>query len=226
MVNFTKSEPSTEVLKKLEEEKKKKSGTYKIPEVVEAIKTEFHNKCYICEQKNITNINVEHFKPHRGGSDRELMFDWNNLYYACGHCNNLKLAKYDDILDPGNLDDDVENLIHYGMLTLHKRAKVKIVGCVDNEKVNSTVELLNYVYNGKTAIKDAEAINIKHDLVKVLLDFTIWLNDYDDELEDDEREDLKRNIRKGLNVKSAFTAFKRQIIKDTDYLYNEFKEYF
>jgi len=226
MVNFTKSKPSTEVSKKLQEEKKKQSGTYNIPEVVEAINIEFHNKCYICEQKNIKNINIEHFKPHRGGADRDLMFDWNNLYYACGHCNNLKLSKYDDILDPGNPNDDVESLIHYGMPILHKRAEVKIAGCVDNEKVKSTVELLNYVYNGKTAIKDAEAVNIKHDLVKELSKFTEWLRDYDDdELEDDEREVLKRNIRKGVNVKSAFTAFKRQIIKDTEYLYNEFKEY-
>lgn len=54
----------------------------------------------------------------------------------------------------------------------------------------------------------------------------MWLNKYDDdELEEDEKEYLKRNIRKGLNVKSAFTAFKRQIIKDIDYLYQEFKEY-
>lgn len=225
MINFIKETPSADVLKKLQEEKIKQSGTYNIPEVVAALNDEFHNKCYICEQKNIKNLNIEHFMPHKG-TDRDLMFDWNNLYYACGHCNNLKLSKYDNILDPGNPDEDVESLIHYGMPILHKRSKVEITGCSDDEKVKNTVELLNYVYNGKTAIKDIEAVNIKKDLVEELLKFTTWLVEYDDdELEDDEREDLKRNIRKGLNKKSAFTAFKRQIIKDTDYFYQEFKEY-
>ena len=47
----------------------------------------------------------------------------------------------------------------------------------------------------------------------------------DDELEEDEREELKRKIRKGLSPKSAFTAFKRQIVKDIPYLYEDFKEY-
>lgn len=225
MINFIKAIPSAEVLRKLQEEKIKQSGTYNIPEVVEALSDEFHNKCYICEQKNIKNLNIEHFKPHKG-INRDLMFDWNNLYYACGHCNNLKLSKYDNILDPGNPDEDVESLMHYGMPILHKRSKVEIIECSDDEKVKNTVELLNYVYNGKTAIKDIEAVNIKKDLVEELLKFTTWLVEYDDdELEDDEREELKRNIRKGLNKKSAFTAFKRQIIKDTNYFYQEFKEY-
>lgn len=225
MVNFRKGTPSQEVLEKLAEEKKKANGTYNIPEVVNALKEEFHDKCYICEQKNIKGINIEHFKPHKGNKD--LMFDWNNLYYACGHCNNLKLSKYDNILDPGNPNEDVEASLRYGMPILHKRAQVEITASVEeNEKVKNTVELLNYVYNGKTAIKDIEAVNIKKDLVKELVQFTEWLREYDDdELEEDEREDLKRNIRKGLNVKSPFTAFKRQIIKDTQYLYEEFKEY-
>lgn len=225
MINFIKKAPSQEVLDKLEEEKGKSNGEYNIPVVVNALKEEFHDKCYICEQKNIKSINIEHFKPHKG-SNKELMFDWNNLYYACGHCNNLKLSKYDNILDPGNPEEDVEKSIHYGMPILHKRAQVEIKACVDNEKTNNTVELLNYVYNGKTAIKDIEAVNIKNDLVKDLVQFTNWLREYDDdELEDDEKEDLKRKIRKGLNAKSAFTAFKRQVVKDIEYLYEEFKEY-
>lgn len=226
MINFIKSTPSDEILKKLSEEKVKKSGTYNIPEVVEALEKEFHNKCYICEQKNVKSINIEHFKPHKD-KDMDLKFDWNNLYYACSHCNNLKSSKYDNILNPGDPEDDVENFMHYGMPILHKRANVEIKACVENnEKVNNTVELLNYVYNGKTAIKDIEAINIKNDLVKELVNFTKWLNEYDDdELEEDEKEALKRNIRKGLNTKSAFTAFKRQIVKDIDYFYNEFKEF-
>ena len=59
MINFTKQVPSEEVLTKLAEEKNKPNGTYNIPEVVNALKQEFHDKCYICEQKNIKSINIE-----------------------------------------------------------------------------------------------------------------------------------------------------------------------
>lgn len=100
MINFRKGTPSSEVLVKLEEEKKKVHGSYRLDEVITALKEEFHDKCYICEQKHITSINIEHFTPHKGNKD--LMFDWYNLYWVCSHCNNIKLAKYDNILDPGN----------------------------------------------------------------------------------------------------------------------------
>ena len=225
MINFVKITPSKEVLDKLEEEKAKVNGTYNLPEVVEVLKEEFHDKCYICEQKNVKNINIEHFIPHK--KNKDLMFDYNNLYYACGHCNNTKLAQYDSILDPGNPNEDVEAFLHYGMPILHKRENGTITATVpETEKIRNTIELLHYVYNGKTAIKDIEAINIKKDLVEELAAFTAWLREYDDdELEEDEREELKRKIRKGLSPKSAFTAFKRQIVKDIPYLYEDFKEY-
>lgn len=59
------------------------------------------------------------------------------------------------------------------------------------------------------------------------MEFTKWLQAYDDdELEDEEKEFYKRKIRKGLSAKSPFTAFKRQIIKDTQYLYEEFGDFF
>lgn len=225
MINFKKITPSQIVLNKLAEEKEKANGTYNLPEVVESLHNEFHDKCYICEQKGLTNINIEHFIPHRG--NKELKFDYNNLYYACGHCNNTKLARYDNILNPGDQNDDVEAFLHYGMPILHKRENVKITAAVEEtEKIKNTVELLNYVYNGKTDIKDIEALNIRNDLVKELVSFTTLLREYDDdELEEDEKENLTRKIRKGLNAKSSFTAFKRQIIKDSDWFYSEFKEY-
>ena len=74
----------------------KKDGDYKCRCVLRILRDDFKNKCYICERKDIADINVEHFKPHRN-KNRDLKFDWNNLFYACGHCNNIKLAQYNDI---------------------------------------------------------------------------------------------------------------------------------
>ena len=63
---------------------------YRKGEVFRTLVDDCHGKCYICEDKP-TTINVEHIIPHR--SDPALKFDWNNLFIACGHCNNIKHAK-------------------------------------------------------------------------------------------------------------------------------------
>ncbi|KJU86909.1 hypothetical protein MBAV_000898, partial [Candidatus Magnetobacterium bavaricum] len=40
--------------------------------VLDALKRDFNNKCYICETAAPLKIDVEHFVPH--GDDRGLMF--------------------------------------------------------------------------------------------------------------------------------------------------------
>lgn len=65
MINFTKTVPSQEVLDKLAAEKEKANGDYGLKEVLDAVEEEFHGKCYICEQKGLTSINVGHFIPSR-----------------------------------------------------------------------------------------------------------------------------------------------------------------
>lgn len=62
MIYFPKSQPAPECL---EIEKSKANGDYKQPEVLERLQDDFKNKCYLCEDKDITSINVEHFKPHQ-----------------------------------------------------------------------------------------------------------------------------------------------------------------
>jgi uncharacterized protein (TIGR02646 family) len=91
MIYIQKSQPAPECLAQQKD--------YKCGDVIPRLKADFHNKCYLCEDKGITSINVEHFIPHRG--DKNLMYDWDNLFYSCGHCNNTKLAipKFNNILN-------------------------------------------------------------------------------------------------------------------------------
>lgn len=65
-----------------------KEEAYRGGDVFETLKADFCCKCYLCEDAEVTVPNVEHFEPHKG--DMEKKYDWNNLFYACGHCNNLK----------------------------------------------------------------------------------------------------------------------------------------
>ena len=82
-------------------ESQKTMGSYHEADVTELLKRDFHDKCYICELKNLTDVQVEHLRPHHGRTIKERVFDWNNLFYSCPHCNSMKNAsKYDGrILD-------------------------------------------------------------------------------------------------------------------------------
>jgi 5-methylcytosine-specific restriction endonuclease McrA len=77
-------------------------------EVIRMLKSDFRNKCYLCEQKEITSLEVEHLKPHKG--DKTLLYDWNNLFFSCRHCNNTKGDRYYPIL---NCIDN--NLVLFGL---------------------------------------------------------------------------------------------------------------
>ena len=61
MVYFEKSQPAPDCL---EIEKAKVNGDYKCANVIERIKNDFKNKCYICEYKEPVAINIEHFRSH------------------------------------------------------------------------------------------------------------------------------------------------------------------
>lgn len=220
MINLIKSFPSPEIL---ETEKLKASGSYRHEEVLKLLIKDFYNKCYICEYKKPTTLNIEHFIPHRNNID--LKFNWENLFLSCSHCNNIKSDKYDRILNPIKEGEDVENFIKYEMPTFPK-SKVKLTALNKGEKTLQTVDLLNDVYNGTTPLKAIESEYIREALLNELLDLQEALLIYYDDENDDEVKDIARKrVKKHLDKKSAFTAFKRWIVKDNDIFYEDFKEF-
>lgn len=87
MVKINRSYPAPE---SLEKESKKADGSYSEKDVIERLKSDSHNKCYICELKNLQDPQVEHLLPHKKGKYKERKFDWDNLFWSCAHCNGVK----------------------------------------------------------------------------------------------------------------------------------------
>ena len=75
MVKIKRSFPAPE---SLAEEAKKVNGKYDKEDVIERLKKDFHNKCYICEIKELQDPNVEHLLPHKNGKYMERKFDYIN----------------------------------------------------------------------------------------------------------------------------------------------------
>lgn len=218
MVYFEKSMPAPDCLAV---EKEKANGNYNCGQVLERIETDFKNKCYICEYKEPESINIEHFKPHQG--DKDLKFSWDNLFFACAHCNNIKLANYNNILDCTKAEDKVDTDLKY-IFKPFPFEKVKIESLNDNDKVNTTKNLLIAVYNGTTKLKKLESANLRNSLLEDIMKFQKLLKDYFEISEDDNdgREYFRIKIRNELGKSSNFTAFKRWIIWDNEKLNEEF----
>lgn len=221
MIHFEKSQPAPTCLAG---EKTKANGDYKTPETLRRLEENFKNKCYICEYKSPHTINVEHFIPHQGNID--LKIEWNNLFWACGHCNNTKLANHINLLNCTNIDDKVEESLHYHINPFPKE-KVEIEIKRPSPQANNTKDLLMAVYNGTTALKTIESSNLRTSLLKDIKIFQDILFDYYytyDGIEE-EKINCKSKIRVHLDSSSSFTAFKRWIIRDNPELLNDFGEY-
>lgn len=229
MLYFEKSQPAPECL---EEEKQKSRGTCYCDDgsddlsgnVLHRLKIDFKNKCYLCQTRRPSNINIEHFIPHR--NDKDLKFAWSNLFYACPHCNNTKQMlqanpQFGDLLNCTDPTHDVENKLRY-VLDPFSREYVIIEALDDSPIVHNTRELLMRIFNGLTSegasttpLKFVEAGNIRDDLSDELTKLEDALDEYD-ESEDDEvaRARLKREIAGYLGKESSFTSFKRWIVRD------------
>lgn len=208
----------------LEKEKNTPSSTnYRCGDVVEKLKIDFQNKCYLCEASAPKGINVDHFIAHRG--NRDLMFFWFNLFFSCPHCNNIKSDMYNFILNCTELEPIITEVIKFHIKPFPNESVV-IKALNTDEKVLNTVELLDKIYNSKaTPIKKIESANLRDSVARELNEFWRLLIDYSNTDYLPKKEELKFLIGQKLKSNSAFTAFKIWEIKSSQFLSNEFAEF-
>jgi len=181
---------------------------YRKGEVLKILTEDCHSKCYICEDKP-TSINVEHIVPHR--NDPTLMYDWSNLFIACGHCNSIKHIRYNEIIDPTKCDPE-EHIALSVEITKNLIEQVNVEPLKTDSPTMQTAELLGLVYNGgSTDIKEIECSNLRNShLMPNIRLFYQYVNGYLEE------PDLgyDKLIRTEIDRSSAFAAFKRKIVRD------------
>lgn len=166
-------------------EAKRRNTTYNTPEVTAALREMFHGKCYICENRDITSWQIEHLRPHR--EEKNLKYDWDNLFLACAHCNNTKLAKYDPIIDCTK--EDVEKLIAFRKKGYFGTEEELLFELLDfREETINTQGLLREVYYGSTPQKKMEAKILRRLLRKELAAFKEYVREYQRWLIRDHRE--------------------------------------
>lgn len=205
----------------LKREKAKSSGTYNTPEVNLALGLMFAHKCYLCEQKWLHSIQIEHLVPHR--KNKDLMFDWNNLFLSCSHCNNIKNDGFTPILDCTKVAVD-EKIAFRRHIEVLEEDKLDITALDDSPETKNTVALLKTIYYGSTEQKKEEAKIIRTQLSKELNRFEECVKEYAS-ADGEDKIDLECSIQMKLKWNAPFAAFKRWIIRDASDKFPELMKY-
>lgn len=223
MIKIERKETAKTQLAVADLEKARQAGTtYNTDCVNQALREVFHGKCYICENKQSTSYQIEHLIPHRRNSN--LKYDWNNLFLVCAHCNNVKLAKYDPILDCTK--ERVEKLIAFrksGYFGTDEKLEF-IPQEEETEAVKNTVALLKDVYYGTTPQKKMESTVLRRILRHDLSKFKEYVREYQEAEDEEEKEDMGNLLKQELRDSSAFAAFKRWLIWDHE-MYAELERF-
>ena len=223
MVKFERPDSSEAhvAIESLKREKRKGSGKYNTNEVNKALGLMFAHKCYLCEKKDLDNLQIEHLVPHRG--NRDLMFDWENLFLSCNHCNNIKNDKFTPILDCTKVAVD-KKIAFRRHSEPFMPDKLEITALEDDVETRNTVALLNEVYYGSTAQKIEEAKIIRKQLSKELNAFEECVTDYN-AADGEDKKDLELSIMMKLKWNAPFAAFKRWLIRDASDKFPELLKY-
>ncbi len=188
-------------------EAQKANGSYNKPDVIRQLKEDFHNKCYICELGELSDPEVEHLRPHHNRKIKERVFDWNNLFYACPHCNNLKKdAKYDDkIIDCCVTDPETVLKQRY------EKGHVSVHSLSEEEKAVMTADLIQNCFEKRnTGIREAAC---QHRVDKLAESMNILYKTLEKHKKYPGAERYRRSLKSSLSRNSIFASFKRDYVR-------------
>lgn len=188
---------------------------YTCDAVKRALVLDGDQKCFICERRRDTDLQVEHLQSRINFPEREN--DWDNLYIACDYCNKRKSSSHDDMLHPDQCD--VEELIDHRVDLMSEVALFS--SAQPTADVQSTIRLLSKVYNG-ARLKGKP----RHVLEQLFWDYfkkeyVYFLKVVNAYLAG--KPGAEVDVRELLDVKEEFLAFKYHVIRTNPVLMQTFQ---
>ncbi len=151
-------------------------------------------KCYLCDRRLETDINVEHFRPVAvmgGRSNR-----WDNLMLSCQYCNSAKGKRDWGMPDPARCDISRRLIQFYNPVT-HK-VEIHKIFRGDREAENAR-KLLMKIYNGKHGGGDSlRSENLRRHLRAVMERFEAFLRQISSSRPVDKSVAVGRPVDKGV----------------------------
>jgi uncharacterized protein (TIGR02646 family) len=199
---------------------------YNTEEVVNLLHSMFHGKCYLCEQDELSDPEIEHFDPHEGDVNKK--YDWNNLYYACSRCNSIKSTTYKNLLDCCDSNTDVFRAIKC-VVASNPDDPINIIAMpfIQNpQTINTTVELLRKCYNeNNTALRGITKINLVEKIFNHYTDMLIHRRTLRDKKSTKtDKQHAKESIESMLKVHFPFAVFWRWHVLSDSFLATELED--
>lgn len=193
----------------LEIESRKANGKYNCPDVIAQLHADFHGKCYICELDHLTDVQVEHLRPHQNRKIKERVFDWNNLFYSCPHCNNIKkAAKYDDLILDCCAVDPEKYLDH--VFGEHSVSVTPAEGITDREVIMTADLIQNSFEKRNTGIREIQCEERYQRLASTMNSLFRTLEAFK---KDSSSPKYRRALRGMLSREYKFAAFTRYYVR-------------
>lgn len=183
------------------------NGSYREPDVIRQLRTDFYDKCYICGLKELSDPQVEHLLPHYNRRIKERVFDWNNLFYVCPHCNNIKKeAKYDEkIINCCREEPEIS------LECVFSEARVEITALTDNEKTRMTAQLIEECFEKRnTGIREAAC---DYRVKNLSIDMDVLYKTLEKYKKNPSSKRYRSSLKSMLSRESAFAAFKRGYVR-------------
>lgn len=128
------------------------NSRYKLGDVKSSLCLIYHNKCAFCESSQ-EQLDVEHFRPKRGGY-YWLAFSWDNLLLSCQCCNNWKSTHFPIDGARATFDASDETLSSINTLSKHYDRVEKPL--LINPETASQAELESLVFDQNGGISSSD----------------------------------------------------------------------
>jgi uncharacterized protein (TIGR02646 family) len=178
-------------------------------DVVQELRIMFHDKCYICETSEPLSLNVEHFDAHQ--NDNKKMFDWNNLFYSCARCNNIKRHYFNNLINCTDEKVDALRKIRHAPPATPYTKSVIIEPMDGDIKTIETASLISKIFNDdNTANKEVTGAYLRKRVYKQYAKLMKFINVYiDDESLPRQRDEALEKMRYMMKKTHEYSAFLR-----------------
>lgn len=192
---------------------------YNTAEVVRLLEPMFYGKCYLCEQDELSDPEIEHFDPHEGNVQKK--YDWDNLFYACSRCNSIKGSIHKNLLNCCDAKVNVFAAIKIIMPSIPDNdVQISSNGDESNVVINNTVELLKKCFNlsntGLRGVTRAVLIEKLYSHYSNFLQYRAILRDK--AKTDDEKNHAKQRLKSMLAVSFPFSGVWRWHVLEDSFL--------
>lgn len=197
---------------------------YNTEEVVNLLHPMFYGKCYLCEQDELSDPEIEHFDPHEG--DVSKKYDWNNLYYACSRCNSIKGTTHKNLLDCCSSVDVFKAIKCVVPSIPDDPISVIAMQNIQNPQTINTVELLKRCYNeDNTALRGITKANLVEKIFSHYTDILTYRRTLREKKStEDEINHAKGRIKAMLKVSFPFSVFWRWYVLSDSFLAKELED--